>query len=504
MSDGYVTVGQCIEGLPIGCFVWELLLCAFVAYFWLGALNEPTPFALGLLSTDWSYTEFNVQAVLAAMGVGNAISVLLGGWFSDKLGRAAVIRVLALSTVSCGLFVQSSRTLSQTLCARLLLGLSSGGLMAALVPLLAELLPARGRGFYMTVWCCGRPAGALCAVVIGCLLPRLDWTNFVFMMTAPAIVLYVLCRLDVLPESPRYLYLAGRREEGYVTLAEMYDKEMMCLPWGPDSVSLTTSSEVKEVKAGLRSLANSDAAVTAWLCLVVFFSHCASQCMRAWVPTILATHTAEKAPVTLLALSLMQAGPKDPSALSLLATASDADRHLVMVMAQGYMLEMFGIVLCAAISSVISRKYLIRGALFLAAGLSLAASAAERQGRWFTAGPLYGMALVAHSAAANFLLVFTCERFPTVSRASAVGLVLFFAQVAELFAPAMGMVLLNRFSVHSSVIAFNSLYFLAFLLSFPLPLPAHRERTLHDVEEKGVKDPLKGRQKRLGVTYQTV
>eukprot|EP00439_Symbiodinium_sp_Y106_P004622 s2258_g1.t1 len=41
MSDGHVTVGQCIEGLPIGVFVWELLLCAFLASFWLGALNEP-------------------------------------------------------------------------------------------------------------------------------------------------------------------------------------------------------------------------------------------------------------------------------------------------------------------------------------------------------------------------------------------------------------------------------------------------------------------------------
>lgn len=37
-------------------------------------------------------------------------------------------------------------------------------------------------------------------------------------------VLYILCRLDVIPESPRFLYLAGKREEGYYTLLDMYDK----------------------------------------------------------------------------------------------------------------------------------------------------------------------------------------------------------------------------------------------------------------------------------------
>ncbi|CAE7334651.1 benK [Symbiodinium natans] len=484
MSDGFVTVGQCIEGLPIGVFVWELLLCAFLASFWLGALNEPTPFALGLLNTDWAYNELNVQAVLAAMGVGNAISLLLAGWFSDKSGRAHVIRCLILATVSCGFLVQSSRTLGQTLCARFLLGLTSGGLLAAMIPLVAELLPARQRGFYLTVWCCGRPAGALLAVLLSCLLPRLDWTNFVFMMTAPAVVVYVLCRLDVMPESPRYLYLAGRREEGFVTLAEMYDKEMMCLPWGPDSVSLTTSSEVKEVKSGLRSLAHSDAAITAWLCLVVFFSHCASQCMRAWIPTILATGSPHQSPVMLLALSLLQAeDPKPPaSGLSLLSAGPNLDRHLVMVAAQGYMLEVCGIVLCAAISFALTRRLLVRGALFAAAVLAVGATLAERRNMWLTAGPLFGLALIANSAVSNFLLVFACERFPTSSRASAVGLVLFFGQVAELFAPAMGVIMLNRFSVQSAVLAFNSLYFVAFLISFQLPLPGHHEKTLHDIE----------------------
>lgn len=161
MSNGFVTVGHCIEGLPVGQFVWELLLSAFLLCFWLGAMNEPTPFAMGLISTDWSLSELSVQAVLAVMSIGNATSLVLFGWLADRYGRAMVMRNLLLLTVAAALFMQGSRSLELTLCSRFLIGLCSGGIMAALLALIAELLPAKGRGFYLTVWSCGRPAGAL-------------------------------------------------------------------------------------------------------------------------------------------------------------------------------------------------------------------------------------------------------------------------------------------------------------------------------------------------------
>ncbi|CAJ1346077.1 unnamed protein product [Effrenium voratum] len=498
MSDGFVTVGQCIEGLPIGIFVWEMLLCAFMGIFWLGALNEPTPFALGIISTDWAYSELTVNAVLAAMSVGNAVSLVLAGWLADRYGRARMIRHQLFATMAVAVFIQGEKTFRQTLWSRFLLGVSSGGLLAAIIPLVSEMLPARNRGFYLTVWCCGRPAGALFAVIVGCILPHLEWTSFVLMMMVPAVILYVLCRLDVMPESPRFLYLVGEREEGFYTLLEIYDKEMMCLPWGPESVSLTTSSEdLSDTKAGMETLPRSDAAVTALLCLTVFFADCASQCMKAWVP--LTNMGAQPNPLALIAFPFLQVHSQQGLAL----LQGTPDRHQVMIVAQGYMLEICGVIFCAAISTVLSRRWLIRIALFLAACLSFASVFAERHSLWFTAGPLYGAALVAQSAAFNFLLVYTCEKFPTATRASAVGLVLFFGQVAKLFMPAMGILLLRRMSEFAVVLTFNSLYLIACALAFQLPLPAYRERSLHDIDEKGGRDSQRTR-KRLGVTYQTV
>lgn len=502
MSDGRVTVGHCIEGLPMGLFVWELLLCAFLACFWLGAMNEPTPFAMGLVATDWSFNELSVQAVLAVMSIGNSISLLAFGWLADRYGRALVMRNLLLLTIAAAIFMQGSRSLELTLWGRFLVGLSSGGLMAAMLPLLAELLPAKSRGFYLTVWTCGRPAGALFAVIISCLLPRMQWTNFIFLLTLPAVVLYILCRLEVVPESPRFLYLVGRREEGYFTLLDIYDKEMTCLPWAPESVSLTSSPESKEVKAGLEKLHSSDATITAFLCLIVFMINCASQCTQAWVPmTTLATSSTLANPLALIAFPFVQV-VQSPQVHSLALLQSPPDHHSVMVVAQGYMLELCGIVLCATVSSVLSRRWLIRGALLCAAVLSFATTAAEGRRMWFSAGPLYGAVLIAQSAAFNFLLVYTCEKFPTSSRASAVGLVLFFGEVARFFMPALGIVLLRHMSQFTVVSIFNSLYLVAFVLTFQLPLPSFREKPLHDIDESRGKDALK--RKRLGVTYQTV
>jgi hypothetical protein len=54
--------------------------------------------------------------------------------------------------------------------------------------------------------------------------------DFIFLLMLPALVLYILCRLEVIPESPRFLYLMGKREEGYFPLLDMYAKAGMGKP----------------------------------------------------------------------------------------------------------------------------------------------------------------------------------------------------------------------------------------------------------------------------------
>lgn len=521
MSDGCVTVSQCVEGLPIGCFVWELLLAAFLAAFFLGALNEPSPFALGLVSTEWVMTEQNNQLLAASLALGNCLSVLPSGYLADKHGRSAVIRTSILLTMGAGVLVQSARTLMQTLLARFFLGLASGGLVAVLMPVVAELLPSKQRSFYLTIWCCGKPAGALFVIFLSCLLRRIESSIYVTLTLAPAVFLYLLCRLGVLPESPRHLYLAGRRDEGYNTLLDIYEKEMLPLAWSPDSIGVTCmpakTCSTSEGKASTRFAISSDAAVTAWLCVVVFCVSAAAECTKAWQPTLLTmegnshpvrpehlallafpfaqTHHSQRLPAEEL-FGLDHPGPR-------LVFPDQPDHRVILVLTQGYMLELLGIILCAFISTAVSRKTLIRWSLCCAAISSFGAILMEQRGYVLASGPLIGSQMIAHSAALNFLLVFACERFPTSCRARAVGFIILFGQMGRSVMPALAGLLLQHTSAVVAVASFNCLYILAWLVSLQLPLPAHRERPLHDVCGKSSSEPLAAGKKR-SVTYQTV
>jgi MFS family permease len=241
MSDGFVTVAQCVEGLPTGTFAWELLFCGFLAWFLLGAINEFTPMAFSFLALDEATSDEETMLMSAALALGNFIAIVAGGWVADRFGRTAVIRPALLMTVVCGTFMQAAHTFRQLLACRFALGLASGGLLGTVPPLLAELLPSRNRGFYLTIWCSGWPAGALFAIMLSGNLPGLHWRFFYTVLLLPAAILYVCSRADMLPESPRYLYMVGRRDEGYEVLADMYEKEELPLPWAADTISVTCS-----------------------------------------------------------------------------------------------------------------------------------------------------------------------------------------------------------------------------------------------------------------------
>ena len=81
---------------------------------------------------------------------------------ADKIGPGVnMIQVHSNSTIHLKFDCQGLQSFVVLQCFIVLVqfatGLCSGGIMAALLPLIAELLPAKGRGFYLTVWCCGRP-----------------------------------------------------------------------------------------------------------------------------------------------------------------------------------------------------------------------------------------------------------------------------------------------------------------------------------------------------------
>lgn len=151
--------------------------------------------------------------LLASAGLfGMLIGALLGGRLADLWGRATIIRSSLLAFGLGSLLTALAPTYSALLFFRVLTGLGLGAELPVAASLLGETIAARYRGRYL-VWLEAFWAlGWLLAAFIGYLVvPAWGWrTAFVLGALPAAYAAYLRRRL---PESPRWLFAAGRSAE---------------------------------------------------------------------------------------------------------------------------------------------------------------------------------------------------------------------------------------------------------------------------------------------------
>lgn len=513
MSDGFVTVAQCVEGLPLGRCVWEVLICAWLAWFLLGAMNESSPFAFSFVSTSWDVNERNVMMMSAMLSFGNFLAIIVGGYLADKWGRLAVIRP-ALFLTACGMILLCSRTFVQALLTRFTLGLFSGGLLCVVPPLVAEFLPPKHRGFYLTIWCCGWPAGALFSLTTIWLLPGLDWRLFYTIMLVPATILYACTRADMLPESPRWLYLAGRRDEGYEALMDMYDKQMLPLPWSPETIAVKSGHPPSRAVRQCSSCTQG-AATSLWLALAMFCVSAASQSMKLWMPAMLIAEQADDVAVKMPA-SIGGVRPfhfaGGPNAVSFLSVVhaplmmSTPNSDAMVMLMQGYTVQLLGMIGSAYLSQYFCRRSMVQWSLLFAAVLTIGVLAAAEGGLAAALGPLVGLQLAASATAFNFLQAFVCEHYPTQTRAKACALAFFAAHLGNFVIPVVGGFVVQRWSAYTAVLLFGALYLVGWGATLLLPLPTSPEEPINDLSEAMPRKAVAAAARKRGewLNYQTL
>jgi MFS family permease len=489
----------------------------------LGAINESAPLAFSLIPDAFgSNSEQAVLALSASLAFGNFLAILVGGYMADKYGRLAVVRPSLLMTICCGMMVQLSRTLTQAVCARFLLGLGSGSLLAVVPPLIAELVPTRHRGYYLTVWCCAWPLGGLASILMGWFMPEIGARALYTIILLPAMLLYSFIRADMLPESPRYLYLVGRRDEGYLTLIDMYEKQMLPLPWGPETIGVHSAParDRENHKMGM----SSSTRVTLCLAAAMFAASAAAQSIRLWMPTMLVAQQADVPNAVAnganFHLSLLDgiqsgrsfgqfaAGPKAMSVLSVVRAPlmlHEPNYLATMVLLQGYLLQIFGVIFCAYVSQWVSRRSMVQWSLLAATAFALGTLIVAESGFPMLCGPLVGLQLAGQAASLNFLQLFASEHFPTSSRATTTAIVSFAAQLGNFSIPILGGYVVSKVSAIGAVIFFSMLYLVGWIISYWLPLPCGREQPLHDIQEHASSKRTIGRSKKKEWTsYQSV
>jgi putative MFS transporter len=174
--------------------------------------------------------------------LGTVIGSFLWGWMSDRIGRRASILLAAVTFIGtsiCGAMPDYRWNFAMCF----IMGLGVGGMLPIVFALLAEVIPARHRG-WLTVLIGGDVAGAYIATswlasTIGA--PNAyGWRSLWLLGLPTGVMLIVLNRW--IPESPRFLLQHGRDEEAEVVMRRF-----------GAAIVAEDESEVTRVEAGVES-----------------------------------------------------------------------------------------------------------------------------------------------------------------------------------------------------------------------------------------------------------
>ncbi|MFC9556381.1 MFS transporter [Rhodococcus sp. NPDC056960] len=168
----------------------------------------------GTMSADLGLSTLWEGMIAAGALIGILVGSPLGGWAGDKFGRKPLFLAdmgVFLAASALQFFVDSAW---QLFVVRLLMGVAIGVEYSVGWPLLSEFAPARLRGRLMGVTLIAWYVGFMVAFLIGHVLnesTNLSWEVILGTSTLIAGVLFV-GRIG-LPESPRWLWSQGRKDE---------------------------------------------------------------------------------------------------------------------------------------------------------------------------------------------------------------------------------------------------------------------------------------------------
>jgi MFS family permease len=211
--------------LPLGRALDDAPMTALHVRFWLlgglGILLDGFDFfiigvANPLIKKDFHASAVQVGLVSAAAIFGAVFGASLLGPLGDRLGRSRVFKFDLVLFVICSLLCTAAWNLTALFVFRFGLGLAIGLDYPIAASYLAEVLPSKARGRWLTaafsLQAAGILLGAAAGVVILEAMPHLyAWRVMLGFGAIPAIVIIFLRR--GVPESPRWLATNGREKQ---------------------------------------------------------------------------------------------------------------------------------------------------------------------------------------------------------------------------------------------------------------------------------------------------
>lgn len=198
-------------------------------------------------------TTVDKSLITSCTSLGALVASPVAGILADKFGRKAIILVADLLFVVGALWQAVSGSITEMIVGRTIVGLAVGGASLVTPLFISELSPSAFRGKLVTLSILFITCGQVVAYFFGYVLSLQQggWRWMVGLGAVPAFVQLVL--MAFLPESPRWLFRAGKTQEARKVLQRVYAE-------GKDAI---VEGVLRAIRIGIseEELANDDVSI---------------------------------------------------------------------------------------------------------------------------------------------------------------------------------------------------------------------------------------------------
>ncbi|WP_428375719.1 sugar porter family MFS transporter [Lichenicoccus sp.] len=195
--------------------------------------------ALAFIAKQFSISETMQELIVSSMMFGAAVGAILAGYLSSSFGRKRSLILSATLFVVSSLLCAMAPSVGWLLAGRVLLGLAIGVATFTAPLYISEIADERRRGSMISTYQLMITVGILVAFISDALLSYSGaWRWMLGLVAVPGVLF--LAGVFVLPDSPRWLMMKGRRQDAVTVLNDLR----------PDSAAV--QSEIKEIEDQLR------------------------------------------------------------------------------------------------------------------------------------------------------------------------------------------------------------------------------------------------------------